>query len=185
MHLHKVIPMGAGLGGGSADGAFTLRLLNEKFQLGLSPQQLIHYALQLGSDCPFFILNQPCFATSRGEIMEKTNLDLSAYLVVLVNPLISIATGKAFAQITPQTPSIPVSQIIQQPVATWKELLVNDFEAPVILQFPEIKTIKEQLYQAGAIYASMSGSGSTVFGLFEKHHSPILNFPDHYFIQKL
>ncbi len=183
LHLHKVIPMGAGLGGGSADGAFTLQLLNSVFQLGLSSRQLAGYALQLGSDCPFFMLNQPCIASSRGEILHPTDLDLSSYAFVLVNPLIHVSTAMAFSQIRPHLPSKPVSRVIRQPVATWKKELVNDFEAPVASQFPEISLIKEQLYQKGALYAAMSGSGSTVFGMFEKHRPPVLDFPSHYFVQ--
>ena len=185
MHLHKHIPMGAGLGGGSADGAFTLKLLNEKFNLHLSQQQLINYALQLGSDCPFFIINQPCFATARGERMEKINIDLSAYKFVIINPGIHISTAFAFSQIKPQQPNISIKEIIQQPVAAWKDVLKNDFEEPVLTNYPVIKEIKDKLYQAGAIYASMSGSGSTLFGIFEKSVFPIIDFPSDYFIEIL
>lgn len=182
MHLHKVIPMGAGLGGGSADGAFALKLLNEKCQLQLTSEQLIAYALQLGSDCPFFILNKPCFATSRGEIMQPINLDLSAYKLVIVNPKIHIGTGWAFSNITPQTPKKSIQTIIQQPIETWKGELVNDFQAPAIKQYPAIGTAIDQLYQQGAVYSAMTGSGSTVFGLFSKDAKPQLSFPDNYFI---
>jgi 4-diphosphocytidyl-2-C-methyl-D-erythritol kinase len=185
LHLHKNIPMGAGLGGGSADGAFVLQLLNKKCQLGLSNEQLINYALQLGSDCPFFILNTPCFATSRGEIMEPITLDLSAYNIVIVNPGIHVSTAKAFAALTPTLPAKSVKAIIQQPIATWKNELVNDFETPVFALFPAIAEIKQQLYQHGAVYASMSGSGSTVFGLFEKAQQPVLNFPADYLVQTI
>lgn len=172
MHLHKTIPMGAGLGGGSADGAFTLKLLNDKFQLGLSQQQLIDYALQLGSDCPFFILNQPVYATGRGEIIEPFNLDLSAYQFVIVNPGIHVNTGWAFAQLQlKDAPRPDLRTIVQQPINTWKEELINDFEAPVCKAHPEIAAVKEELYNAGALYASMTGSGSTVFGVFERTSS--------------
>jgi len=166
MHLHKIIPMGAGLGGGSSDGAFTLKLLNEKYQLNLSQKQLIDYAAELGSDCPFFIINQPCYATGRGEILTPISLDLSAYKFVLVHPSIHINTKWAFEQLTPSKPSISINKIIDQPIETWKELLVNDFEAPITKQYPIIGEIKHTLYQNGAIYASMTGSGSTVFGIF-------------------
>src|SRR5690606_797425 len=115
MHLHKVIPMGAGLGGGSADGAFALKLLNEKFQLNLSTSKLLNYALQLGSDCPFFIINKPCIATGRGEIMEKINLTLSGYGLILINPGIHVNTGWAFTQLQPSIPTKSVSEMIQQP----------------------------------------------------------------------
>jgi len=168
MHLHKVIPMGAGLGGGSADGAFALTLLNQKFNLGISQEALIDYALQLGSDCPFFILNQPCFAESRGEIMQPLTLDLSAWQFFIINTGIHINTGWAFSQITPAPPKKSASKIIAQPIETWKQELVNDFEAPVFNAHPALAEIKANLYQKGAVYASMSGSGSTLYGIFPK-----------------
>lgn len=181
MHLHKTIPMGAGLGGGSADGAFTLKLLNEKFQLGLSTEQLIDYALQLGSDCPFFILNQPVYATGRGEIMVEVNLDLGGYQFVIVNPGIHVNTGWAFAQLQLNDgPRPDLRTIVQQPIHTWKEELINDFEAPVCKAHPEIANIKQQLYDTGALYASMTGSGSTVFGVFEKTNDLKINVPKNY-----
>jgi len=181
MHLHKVIPMGAGLGGGSADGAFALKLLNDAFHLNLSNQQLIDYALQLGSDCPFFILNKPCFATSRGEVMEEIELDLSAHQFVIINPKIHIGTGWAFGNITPKIPNQSIKNIIQQPIDTWKDALINDFELPAIQHYPEIGDIKTELYNQGAIYSSMTGSGSTVYGIFEKGMQLKLSFPEHYF----
>lgn len=187
MHLHKAIPMGAGLGGGSADGAFALKLLNEKFQLNLTNKQLIAYALQLGSDCPFFILNKPCYATGRGELLEPVQIDLSAYKFAVVNPGIHVNTGWAFGQLSlsgrsaesEQRPDL--KQIIQQPISTWKEQLINDFEEPVCKAHPEIAAIKQQLYNAGAVYASMTGSGSTVFGIFEKE--PVLKFDEKYLMK--
>jgi len=182
MHLHKVIPMGAGLGGGSADGAFALKLLNDVFYLNLSKEQLIHYALQLGSDCPFLILNKPCFATSRGEIMEEIELDLYAYQFVIINPKIHIGTGWAFGNITPKIPNQSTKNIIQKPIDTWKDNLSNDFELPAINHYPEIGNIKTELYNQGAIYSSMTGSGSTVYGIFEKGKQLQLSFPEHYFI---
>lgn len=185
IHLHKAIPSGAGLGGGSADGAFTLILLNKKFSLGLTEEQLITYALQLGSDCPFFIKNMPCFGKGRGEILKEIGLDLSSYNLVLVNPKIHVATGWAFSQLVPNDQRTSVLEIIQQPVAHWKETLLNDFEAPIFARFPEIKMIKNELYRQGAVYASMSGSGSTVFGLFSKETKLQFHFPAHYFIHGL
>lgn len=167
MHLHKAIPMGAGLGGGSADGAFALQLLNTIFKLQLTQQQLINYALQLGSDCPFFIINQPCFATGRGEIMEPVPLDLSAYKIAIINPRIHVNTGWAFSQLTPAVPAKSIQQIITQPIQTWKDEMKNDFEDVVFAAHPSIKSIKETLYNSGALYAAMSGSGSTVFGIFK------------------
>lgn len=167
-HLLKAIPMGAGLGGGSADGAFMLKMLNDKFQLELSTEQLMGYALQLGSDCPFFIINKPCFGTGRGEVLEPISLDLSGYKFVLVNPGIHVSTAAAFSQLVPKDPVKSIRQLIEQPVETWKYELVNDFEMPVFNQHPVLADIKQQLYDAGAAYASMSGSGSTLFGMFEK-----------------
>jgi len=185
MHLHKTIPTGAGLGGGSTDAAFTLKLLNEKFGLGLTTPQLISYALQLGSDCPFFIINKPCYATGTGEIMEPVNLDLSAYKLVIVYPGIHINTGQAFLQITPSVPEKPVKEIIMNKVERWKDELYNDFEKRIFKKHPEIVDIKDQLYVAGGIYASMSGSGSTVYGIFSKETKLQLSFPPHYFVREL
>jgi 4-diphosphocytidyl-2-C-methyl-D-erythritol kinase len=180
IHLHKAIPSGAGLGGGSADGAFALLLLNKKFNLGITEEQLIHYALQLGSDCPFFIINQPCFATGRGENLERLSLDLSHYKIVLVNPNIHINTGWAFSQITPDNERTSLKETISLPIKEWKQYLTNDFEEAVFFHHPEIKKIKEQLYEAGAVYASMSGSGSTLYGLFSKNDRPQLHFPPYF-----
>lgn len=167
MHLHKIIPMGAGLGGGSADGAFALSLLNEKFSLGLTQAQLIDYALQLGSDCPFFIINQPCYATGRGEQLTPLSLDLSNHYFVLVNPAIHISTKWAFEQITPAPSKIDLKEIVQTPIEAWRHQLFNDFEIPISKAHPAIGTIKNQLYELGASYAAMTGSGSTVFGIFK------------------
>src|SRR6186997_2635568 len=139
LHLHKAIPTGAGLGGGSADGAFTLKLLDKKFNLDLSEKQLINYSLALGSDCSFFILNKPCFATGRGEILEQTVLALSEYKFLIVRPPIHISTAWAFSIIKPLKPVKSIKQIIQQSVLTWKAELINDFEKPVFEKYPEIK----------------------------------------------
>jgi 4-diphosphocytidyl-2-C-methyl-D-erythritol kinase len=184
MHLHKTIPMGAGLGGGSADGAFTLTLLNHQFNLGLSAEQLIAYALQLGSDCPFFILNKACYATGRGELMEVINIDLSAYKIAIINPCIHINTGWAFSQLSPAPPAQSITSIISQPVTEWREILQNDFENPVFEKYPEIKIIKQELYDLGAEYAAMSGSGSTVYGLF-KNDISLRSFTDKNYFAKL
>lgn len=183
MHLHKTIPLGAGLAGGSADGAFALQLLNKKFNLGLSEENLRQYALQIGSDCPFFIKNTPCYATGRGEVLAEIPVDLSSYTIMLVNPRIHVATGKAFSQLTLLSGSPALKTVIQQPVSEWKTALRNDFEAPVGRQHPQIAEIKAALYRAGAVYASMSGSGSTVYGLFPKGATPDLSFPPSYFVK--
>ena len=168
MHLHKVIPLGAGLGGGSADAAFTLQLLNEKFKLNLKTEQLIDYALRLGSDGPFFIINKPCFATGRGEILQPINIDLTNYKLLIVNPGIHIDTKWAFSKITPQETTVSIKEIVKQPIETWKDQLQNNFEIPVFAEYPEIEKIKNVLYEKGAVYASLSGSGSSLYGIFRK-----------------
>lgn len=180
IHLHKAIPMGAGLGGGSADGAFMLSMLNKKFKLGLSNEQLISYALQLGSDCPFFIINKPCFATGRGENLTPVNLDLSGYKIVLVNPGIHVSTRDAFSKLTPQPAQKSLQQIIEQPISCWKDEISNDFEATVFALYPQVKEVKNALYQAGALFALMTGSGSSVFGIFEPERVVELTFPENY-----
>ncbi|MEX1202561.1 MAG: 4-(cytidine 5'-diphospho)-2-C-methyl-D-erythritol kinase [Ferruginibacter sp.] len=177
MHLHKTIPMGAGLGGGSADAAFALLLLNQLFELQLSTDSLMKYALQLGSDCPFFIYNKPCLATGRGEIIEPIQLDLSAYKILVVNPGIHINTTMAFKHITPGIHTTDLRKIIEHPISQWKNLLINDFEKTIFEQEPAIQYLKESLYQAGALYASMSGSGSSVFGIFDTQFNQQLNLP--------
>lgn len=189
MHLHKAIPMGAGLGGGSADGAFALKLLDKKFDLLLSEKQLMNYALQLGSDCPFFILNKPCYAKGRGEILEQLDLDLSAFKIVIIHPNIHISTAWAFSQLSGRLQQPDnykrIKEVIKQPIRTWKEELKNDFEEAVFIQHPEIKNIKAALYKAGAIYASMSGSGSVVYGIFEKDKRLSFSFPGKYYLKEV
>lgn len=167
IHLLKNIPMGAGLGGGSADGAFTLKLLNKLFNLSLSDQQLEEYALQLGSDCPFFIKNVPTITTGRGEKLTPFELDLSNYRIETFNPDIHISTKEAYTGVTPHQPEKSIAEILSQPISKWKDLLVNDFENSVFPHHPEIHAAKTEMYKKGAIYASMTGSGSTVFGIFK------------------
>jgi len=168
IHLHKNIPMGAGLGGGSGNGTTVLILLNQLFKLNLNQKQLIEYAAQLGSDCPFFIFNEACHATGRGEILEPIAIDLSNYTIALVHPGIHIATSWAFQQLSPCIKEKSIAEIIKQPMNTWKSELINDFEAPVFKANPLLEKIKNNLYQQGALYASMSGSGSSLFGIFPK-----------------
>lgn len=170
MHLHKNIPMGAGLGGGSSDGTSALLILNQQFSLGLNDRQLIDYASQLGSDCPFFVYNKACHATGRGEVLTPIALDLSNYQFLLVHPGKHISTAWAFQQLNPQTKSESIKAIIEKPITEWKDCLINDFEAPVFKAEPTLSEIKSKLYQLGAIYASMSGSGSSLFGIFPKGH---------------
>lgn len=167
IHLFKHIPSGAGLGGGSADAAFMLKLLNERFSLNLGIEQLEMYAATLGADCAFFIRNAPTFAEGIGNIFSPVSLSLKGYQLVIIKPDIFVSTREAFAQIRPHHPEHPLREVICRPIEEWKKLLVNDFEASVFPQFPAIKEIKEELYRQGALYASMSGSGSSVFGLFK------------------
>jgi 4-diphosphocytidyl-2-C-methyl-D-erythritol kinase len=185
LHLHKHIPMGAGLGGGSSDGAFMLKLLNDKYRLGIGADQLQKYALALGSDCPFFIINKPVQATGRGEIMQPIACTLSSKTMVLVCPGIHVSTADAFRKIklSPNAPSC--SSVIERPIQAWKDDLINDFEEPVFSAFPEIGDIKEKLYGAGALYASMTGTGSTVYGIFEQSPSIKDLFPSHYQLESL
>lgn len=183
MHLHKTIPTGAGLGGGSSNGAFTLLLANQKFNLNLSSNQLSRYALMLGSDCPFFIMNTPCYATGRGEQAAPLPLSLSAYSFLVVYPGIHIPTAWAFSQLTPRLPVKPAKDIVMQPLTSWKNELVNDFELPVFREYPQIESVKKTLYANGALYASLTGSGSSVYGIFHKNKVPELKW-DKGYIQK-
>jgi 4-diphosphocytidyl-2-C-methyl-D-erythritol kinase len=168
IYLHKATPMGAGLGGGSADGAYMLRLLNEYCKLNLSDRELAAYALQLGSDCPFFIYNTPQFATGRGEQMRPVNLDLSGYEIRVVCPGLHVSTREAFAHITPRPASFSLIDIGKLPLADWKNHIVNDFEAPIFNAHPELAAIKDRLYDQGAVYASMTGTGSAIYGIFNR-----------------
>jgi len=166
VHLHKVIPTGAGLGGGSSDASFMLKMLNEMFNLNLPNENLKVYAEKLGSDCPFFIENTPQFATGKGEILEKINLFLPKSFLVIIKPQIHVPTKAAFAGIVPKKPQVNLNELITKLPYQWKEIAKNDFEQSIFAQFPEIEMIKTRLYELGAEYASMSGSGSAVFGIF-------------------
>ncbi len=168
IYLHKAIPMGAGLGGGSADAAFALKMINDYCSLGLEEEDLEPLALQLGSDCPFFIRNTPQFATGRGEKMEPITIDLSEYRIEIVYPDVHVSTRAAFSRIIPKTPVFDLRCLPDVPVEEWRKVLRNDFEESVFVQFPEIAAAKEKMYADGAIYTSMSGSGSAVFGVFGK-----------------
>lgn len=167
VHLHKAIPVGAGLGGGSADAAFALKLMNNLFDLILEDWFLEDYAAQLGSDCPFFIENSPKIATGRGEILTPINIDLSGKWLVLVHPHIHISTKEAYDGLIPKKPAGDLKEILTDP-SLWKDRLKNDFEESIFQKYPVIGSLKELLYRQGAFYAAMSGSGSTVFGLFEE-----------------
>ena len=173
IHLFKQIPSGAGLGGGSADAAFMLKLLNEKFALGLSEEVLEAYATRLGADCAFFIKNRPVFARGIGNLFTPLeDFSLRGYYIEVVKPDIFVSTRDAFAHITPRQPRVSLKEIVRMPIETWREVMVNDFEESIFPQFPAIAHIKEEMYRRGAVYASMSGSGSSVFGLF-KHEAEL------------
>lgn len=178
IHLYKKIPVGAGLGGGSADAAFTLRGLNEMFSLGLSDDRLAAYAATLGSDCAFFIYNRPMIGTGRGEILEPAEIfPLDNYDIRLVFPPYFVSTAAAYGGIVPRNKraangenfdSRQLLEMLRNPVETWKECVVNDFETTVFAKIPELAPYKDELYAQGAVYASMSGSGSAFFGIFRK-----------------
>lgn len=179
IYLHKIIPMGAGLGGGSSDGAWTLRLLNTVFDLNLTQEKLKTYAAQLGSDCAIFMEDGPAMGSSRGEILTPTTVSLKGKWIVVVKPEIHVSTADAFAGIIPQLPSKDLQVTVETlPVEKWKDVIKNDFETTVFAKHPVIRSVKEKLYALGATYASMSGSGSAVFGLFEKETDLRPEFPE-------
>ena len=166
IHLHKHIPTGAGLGGGSSDAAYMLKLLNEQFKLHLSADTLEDYAAQLGADCAFFVRNQPVYAEGIGNVFSPIELSLKGYGLIVIKPDVFVSTRDAFAHIRPRRPEQNLRNIVRRPINEWKHFMTNDFEESVFPKFPTISVIKEKLYQAGAVYASMSGSGSSVYGLF-------------------
>ena len=179
IHLHKVVPMGAGLGGGSSNGAHTLRMLNSIFDLQLNNDQLKQYASQLGSDCAFFIEDGAMIGTGRGEIMEKAMFDLKGKFVVIVKPEVHVSTAEAYAGVKPSGTVDQIKNVVEKnPLPTWKSLLKNDFEDSVFKKYPVIREVKEKLYHRGAVYASMSGSGSAVYGIFEKSVALKNEFPN-------
>lgn len=167
IHLHKNIPVGAGLGGGSSDAAFMIKALNDKFELNLNVERMKSYARRLGADCSFFIENKPVFAEGIGDQFSEVKLDLSFYNFVIVKPPIHISTTEAYHSIVPNEQGKGLKQQIKMPIENWKNNVINDFEAGILEKYTEIRKIKEILYQLGAVYASMSGSGSAVFGIFE------------------
>jgi len=180
IHLHKIIPMGAGLGGGSADAAFTLNLLNQLFELKLTVDKLKEYASKIGSDCSFFIQKGPQFGEGRGEVLSDTAVDLSNKFIVLVKPEIHISTKEAYGGIKINSKKNSVKDVLEKhSLAEWRDYLINDFEESIFEKHPSIKEIKESLYRKGAIYASMSGSGSSVFGIFEEPIDLKSNFSDY------
>lgn len=170
-HLFKQIPSQAGLGGGSSDAAYMIRLLDERFRLNMGNAEMERYAARLGADCAFFITAEPSYATGIGEILEPTDGPrdaLDTYYIGIVKPDIAISTKEAFAHIVPQMPAKCCRDIVRQPIETWRDELTNDFEKPLFALHPELADIKQRLYQEGAIYAQMSGSGSAFFGIFDR-----------------
>lgn len=182
IYLYKNIPIGAGIGGGSADGAFMLRGLNDFYELGLTNKELKNYANKIGSDCPFFIDNKPSFVEGTGEILSEIELDLSDYYFAIINPNIHISTKEAFADLTlaNKDRASLLSVIKNEPIENWKNHIFNDFESSVFKSHPEIEKIKTDLYQKGAIYASMTGTGSTVYGIFD-NKIDLTDFDSSYF----
>lgn len=177
IHLHKIIPIGAGLGGGSADAAFTIQLLNQIFQLNLSLAQMQDYARKLGSDCAFFIENKPKYGIKKGDIFENIALHLSNKFIILVYPNLHITTQEAYQQVKPCDTRLALNELLlKEPFENWKNTIVNDFEAALFPKHPILSNIKDKLYDLGAVYASMSGSGSTLFGIFEQEVNLTVHF---------
>jgi 4-diphosphocytidyl-2-C-methyl-D-erythritol kinase len=180
-HLHKVIPMGGGLGGGSSDAACALKLMRDKYAPEIGNEQLKEMASKIGSDCAFFIEGGLQFAAGRGEVLTPLKIDLKNKFIVLVNLGIHVATKEAYEGVVPDNSRISLKEILEKPMHTWKENLVNDFEKSVFLKYPELALIKEDLYKHGAVYASMTGSGSTLFGIFDSDVQPVhWSKPVHY-----
>jgi 4-diphosphocytidyl-2-C-methyl-D-erythritol kinase len=167
--LTKNIPFGAGLGGGSADAAFTLMMLNSIFALQLSDEQLADYARKLGADCAFFVRNTPVYATEKGDVFAECSISLSNYSLLLVKPDIFISTPEAYSGVKPHKAQYDIRNILSQPIETWKNKLVNDFEESIFPKHPLLSDIKSMLYDSGAVYAAMSGSGSSMYGIFPKN----------------
>lgn len=168
LSLYKNIPMGAGLGGGSSDAAAMMKGLNEAYNLQLSTEDMEKRLAKFGADCPFFVRNKPAYATGIGDELTNCNVSLKAKFIVLVKPDVFVSTKEAYAHVTPKLPAIPLAEAIKLPIETWKEQIVNDFEQSVFPFHPELPAIKQTLYDMGAVYASMSGSGSTMYGIFNR-----------------
>lgn len=166
IHLHKAIPIGAGLGGGSSDAAYFLKIINRCFNLAIDLQELKNISLNLGSDCPYFIDATPSYATGRGEILEPVRDVLNGYYLFLLNPGVGISTREAYQNCHPEKPSSILSELIDHPVHEWKDIIKNDFEEYAFKKHPVISNIKDELYNSGAVFSLMSGSGSSVYGVF-------------------
>ena len=183
--LHKHIPSRAGLGGGSSDCAFMISLLNRRFNLRMRESMMERYAARLGSDCAFFITNTPSLATGRGEILNPINLSLKGYTILLVKPDVSVSTAEAYGGVTPHKPEISLAEAVVRPVSEWKDCVFNDFEPSVFAKYPLLADIKQKLYDLGADYAAMTGSGSTIYGIFRQPlDNPAELFPEMFTCQR-
>ncbi len=177
IHLHKIIPFGAGLGGGSSDAAFFMKALNDEFSLGISSEDLSELSSEIGSDCPFFFNNKAAFVSGRGDVIQAIDFSLSGYYLVIVFPGIKVNTKEAYSRVAPVKPKKQLVELIKMPIDNWKNNISNDFETSVFSVYPEIKLIKENLYSLGAVYASMTGSGAAVFGIFKQN----INIADRFY----
>lgn len=183
IHLHKNIPSGAGLGGGSSDAAYTLTMLDKLFSLNLTKEKLRELSTSLGSDCAFFIENTPCIAYEKGDVMEKINLDLKNYHIIIIKPEINVNTAQTYKNVSVNDNFDSLKDLINNPIDNWKENIINDFEKNIFKVYPEIEKIKHFLYQKGALYSSMSGSGSAVYGIFKEKINFGNFFPGYFFKQ--
>lgn len=184
--LEKVIPFGAGLGGGSADASFAIKLLNDMFRLGMDTVKMESVAAKIGADCPFFIQNKPSFVTGIGDVLSPIEFSLAGVYFLLVKPDDFVSTKEAYSKVVPKTPVLPLSDMVMKPISEWKYNVVNDFEESVFASHPTVKSVKDTMYENGAMYASMSGSGSSVFGFFRSEVDVESLFPNMFtFQQKL
>lgn len=180
IHLHKAIPFGAGLGGGSSDAAFALKMLNEMFELGLSVDQLISYSAQLGADCAFFIPNQSAIARGIGDDLTPFDIDLQGWHLLLIKPDVHVPTPEAYRYVIPHTPQFDMLEVLQQDPEEWQGKIINDFESSVFKNYSQLQDIKDELYQQGASYAAMSGSGSSIYALFREKPSTRVMTSSHF-----
>ena len=184
IQLEKNIPFGGGLGGGSSDASFCLKAVNSLFDLNINDDKLAEYSKKIGADCPFFIYNKPSLVKGIGDIITPIDINLNDYILVLVKPDFGVPTPLAYKNIQPQKSAYPINEVISKPIELWKNKLSNDFEFSVFKLFPELKEIKEKLYSLGAVYASMSGSGATMFGLFRGNQNVKNEFSNYFVFQE-
>lgn len=181
IHLHKIIPTGAGLGGGSSDASFMLTVLNSLCGMKASESELFSLAVKLGSDCPFFLYNKPAVGRGRGEDLEPCNISLAGYKLLIIKPNVHVSTQKAFENIIPEVPEKNIIEIVKGSINEWNGILKNDFEKSIFKNYPEIESIKNKMLESGAIYASLTGSGSAVYGLFKKDVPGKISFTDSFY----